>query len=123
MNRDTLLELARWLEDDLPGLLGPRDVFHMGEWSLEHQCGTAACAAGWAIHHEKIPGVRLVRLPPHVAFVPTYRGSSHYRALASALGLTERETIKVFHPDEYEVHHPLDITPADVARRIREVVG
>lgn len=40
----------------------PEDRFDMAEWGRESECGTTACALGWAVLSNAFPGLSAIRL-------------------------------------------------------------
>lgn len=113
---DRLKRLAEFLD----GLAPQGKKFALGTWTSR----TSACAIGHAIEAGALPGMNWTMLLPKGALYPTYkdeaRGTTHtdWAAVEKYFGVTPKAAIKMFAPESYDT---IDVTPRDVAARIREV--
>jgi hypothetical protein len=126
MNKKRLLKLADYLETV------PRKRFNMDHWASakfcgkpkepEHECGTSACALGWActIPSFKRAGLKFIECGSnfwtHIDLVPDFEGSTGYGAAASLFGIRYSQAEWLFSPES-----PAR-TPKQVAKRIRKFV-
>jgi hypothetical protein len=120
-----LLKLADFL-DALP-----RESFNLATWFRETDCGTVACAAGWActIPAFKRAGLRIAKSEsPHHApqVIPTLTDAAGetyfgFDACAEFFGLLMGDSYHLFGPDEYRTGRRT--TPKAVAKRIRAIVS
>lgn len=133
MRSDRLLKLAAHLESLWP------DVFDMTTWAeIRPGCGTVCCALGHATTLFAGEGLRLRwdyapdELRAGDAAVVRYYGPglyppAGYAAAAVFFGLGPEEAIHLFAPfayrDEADERRGPDITPYEVAERIRDFVG
>lgn len=122
---DRLNEWANFL-DDLP-----HDGFHMPEWGsedwTEDSCGTAGCAAGWAVNRFHEQGLKLKlgsgsKLPCLI-----YGGRVGSGAISEFFGIPYEEVFHITmqfisYMGEYNVDSSADITPRHAADRIRKVI-
>lgn len=132
MNRDRLLRLAAHL-DTLPA-----ESFDMGHWGVWNPrgCGTVCCALGHACSIPEFAAEGLTlefgtdREPDEageLALVVLKRGNlwyaTGYRAASALFDIPAQLSRDIFDPGSYADAVPEGIRPADVARRIREVVA
>lgn len=128
MNKRRLLTLARFLETKVPA-----DKFNMGHWMMVQNgetlscqkagdCGTAACAIGWAA---TIPAFAEAGLKIRPAWrfssygVVAFAGEIEFEAVAAFFDISEPEAEHLFYAPNYRVK---TIKPQHVAARIRETV-
>ncbi len=110
MHRERLKRLAEILDAVPPA------QFDLGFWYTKTDCGTIACAGGWAALD---PGFQADGLKPD-AGMPTYAGERGFAALIRFFGLS---SVTLFMPYGYPLHrYPGRIRPADVAARVRELL-
>lgn len=111
MNKERLLKLADFLDTV------PAEKFDLRTW----QCGTTACAVGWACTMPEFQDEGLVlanRWPDFIPF-PMYIGYTCWTAVKQFFELTSVNADHLFDAGEYEP----GATPQDVAVRIRRVVA
>lgn len=130
MNRERLKILA----DHLPSV--PRKHFLMASWAVtpgrkkkvlkdgyiaEVECGTAACAAGWACSIPKLrkAGLRLTDKGVFRDIVIQYGSLKNYKALAEFFDISLHQSHHLFSPTQYGL---LDPGPDVVTARIRELL-
>lgn len=123
-----LLVLAEWLETKVPP-----GRFSLKDWTADRdsiptlECGTAACACGWAgiIPEFNALGFRLVQAPIYPGCdkkvpAPAYdREDSGWPSVAAFFGLTHLNAEHLFSELSYESDPP----PTEVAARIRSFVA
>jgi hypothetical protein len=130
MKTDLLLKLAERLEEPMP----EHFTFDMREWLIDNEddyveggCGTAGCAIGLAC--SQLPEFAALQL--RVGSLPRLEGNgstqTNYFAVATFLGISLHDAYYLFCASYYEVeydHHYgyLEVTPRQVASRIREFV-
>lgn len=110
--------------------------FHMGHWYQElenfspsegEECGTVACAAGYActIPELKAEGLGLSGDSGYSStkqFCPSFQGTHRWTALSKFFKLTNAETQWLFNGGSYKKHTD-EITPLEVADRIKKITG
>lgn len=122
-----LLVLAGFLETKVPPAR-----FNLADWTADRdsiptlECGTAACACGWAgmIPELNALGFRLVLAPLRpgsrdLAPTPEYGGLMGWAAAIVFFGLNSSTAYRLFDELSYES----DPTPHEVAARIRSFVA
>lgn len=112
-----LLRLAEFLETV------PSDRLRMSGWSTAHEslldeCGTSACAAGWA---DIIPEFRAAGYSCKSQHGPIYGEKEGFAALRAFFELDYESSWHLFFALEYP--DPDSIAPSDVTARIREFVA
>lgn len=116
MNRERLEHLITVLErverENLP--------FDMDDWAVDPlDCGTAACAAGWAARD---PEFQKQGLSLSLAWGPSFAGEVGAEAMAVFLDIAGWDSVRLFIPDEYNL--PSDsIRPAHVIACIRVLLA
>lgn len=128
MNAERLTTLAEFLRDKVPA-----DRLDMSDWVTDgpdggsfaaDDCGTAACACGWAtrIPEFAAAGFRLNTYRTAVVYQPTPDGprTTHWEAVFDFFGLSGRQATYLFSGRAYLGVFPP--TPADVAHRILRFV-
>lgn len=95
--------------------------FEIGYWKDTRDCGTVACALGWAGSDPrfKAEGLQL----EHPSYAPYFQGFTGYAAGAQFFGITRGQSEYLFNPDEYAPGLNEQVTPADVIARIEELLG
>lgn len=125
MNTDRLLKLADRLDTV------PPDRFDLDAWFqsfTEDECGTAACAVGWActIPEFNAAGFRAEMSDDGYCLCPQYIPAdtgpvyTSWAAVREFFGLTQPEADRLFFAGSYPLDS--DPTPAEVAARIRGFV-
>ena len=100
MNKSRLLTLADFLENEVKD-----DWFSLGTWAspgfTEHQCGSTACAAGWATACFPDSGFTLVPIHPDkdMGSVPQYEEEEGSDAAAAFFEITDPECVALFYKD------------------------
>ncbi len=128
MNKDRLNKLADFL------ITVPPERFDMSHWlSINDfdqstlECGTAACAGGWAcsIPEFRKAGLKLIKSnlvcvqAYGCEWIPEYEGYFADDAMRKFFDLDKMQTDSIFMPGGYD-RPP---TPAEVAAKIRAVVA
>lgn len=117
MNTERLIELHRMLSEV------PEEYFDMGIFGTRDfqnlECGSAACALGWAAVHPPFveQGLR------YIDEVPVYGDFRNYYAGGVFFGLTRQQCMDLFNPSRYDVEDEETIKPTDVMARIRDLIG
>ncbi len=121
-HRNRLLKLAR--------LLNTKKVaahFNLNNWltgelkdlvSKKKDCGTTACAVGWActIPQFRKAGLRIYNNPLYSDYWPDSKGTLGFAGVCKFFGLSNDEAMSLFHPQGYSW---VKVTPTDVADKIR----
>lgn len=105
MRRDRLQILA----DKLKSV--PVSEFDITIWD----CGSAACAGGWAC---RIPEFNEAGLSIGLSLSPEYKGSYGLHGLMRFFDITWGQATRIFLPDSYESRP----SPTDVSDRIEELL-
>lgn len=80
-------------------------------------CGTVACAVGWATTVPELSRAGLRLAWCGVSAYPVYGGLTDGPAVAAFFGLSEQEEEQLFRGESYPPHR--EVTPLGVARRVR----
>lgn len=99
--------------------------FNMGTWLYQNECGTTACAFGWAALDPvfRAQGLttkrREINWTPITMLVPTFDGATGYTAAARFFEIPYNDAYTVFRPREF-----MDNTdPQDVIDRINRLLA
>lgn len=92
--------------------------FHLAHWEEEQDCGTAACAVGYAMVDPWFNARGLKRDPFGVPVCGIYRGGS---AAIEFFRLSRRDMEHLFYPGHYKLDERGN--PRVVAKRIREFLA
>ena len=129
MHKERLLVLAGFLDDKV----SPTE-FTMGSWGEEHDCGTVACAFGWAtqipqLQSEGLSCERHENLIGIVNWTPVFNGERGYKAAMAFFELTREQASYLFEACCYATRVATGtyrmkefVSPKDVATRIRTFV-
>jgi hypothetical protein len=118
MHVERLTKLAE-LMDAVQADKTKRENFDIGQWV--HNCGSPACAAGWAMSDPWFQSQGLKKFTK--LGIPTFDGLAHTEALEAFFDLTEDQS-NLFHQDGYDADGEgyITVEPADVANKIRELL-
>ena len=115
MHRRRLRKLAAFLES---GYIKPK-WFNMGRWAeggfKEKQCGSAACALGWA--------TTIFRDLNLEGDTPMYRGRVGFAAGEAFFGISFEEAEYLFAPDAYNYKQENKIPAKAAAKHIRKLLA
>jgi hypothetical protein len=97
----------------------PEGTFDLREW----ECGSTACAAGWACRIPEFQevGLELIHNELNPATYPSFRGYDSYSAVREFFGLDLRECDRIVDERHYDTGRKTK--PSVVAERIRETAG
>jgi len=122
MNKERLLVLANFLDG-----LKPEEL-HMPGWGGTTECGTVACAAGWATKIKEFNDAGYVKNPRFLFLEPALLehgmvAETGWDAIQVFFGLDRHQATHIFLDASY-LQHPNwpDLLPADVSSRIRKLV-
>lgn len=96
MNKERLLRLA---EEILPNV--PEDNFNLATWKERNECGTTACAIGWACLDEQFNEEGLTY--DEIYATPRYNNHLFWRAVREFFGLTQEQACDLFMEGGYDV--------------------
>lgn len=115
MNKERLKTLADFLEN----LVENGNKFDMGTWFRENECGTTACALGWAT---KIPEFKDAGLgvDPVCSWIE-YEGLYNANAAMAFFGLDGSETRSLFYATG--LANGLESSKSEVVDYIREMIS
>lgn len=122
MERERLLRLAEFLEKSVPVSQFNMGIFGGGcdKYTSLGDCGTSACACGWATVLFEQDGFKLdAESLQDGDFLITYRDRFEWDAIEEFFGLDAEEAESLFMDASYNVKRP---TPAQVAAHIREFI-
>lgn len=108
-----------WTEEAASSKEAKEDPEVMRDENLLHNCGTAACAFGWALCMPEVKQTGLT-LKKGWPYFPR-EGTKGYEAIGDAFEISPKDAMFLFHGDRYPCYWE-DITPAMVATHIRELV-
>ena len=121
LETERLLTLAAFLDS-----LKPKQ-FNIGTWREDEDCGTVACAVGWAT---TIPEFQAAGLSWDERYgTPRYRRSMDFRSSELFFGLGHSDAVALFTNTWYRSRNPRpwyrsrNPRPQTVARRIRQFVA
>lgn len=109
--RERLAFLANKLREPLPKNL----TFNIRVWMTSIECGTAACAIGYATLVPELAADGLIL--EKGSLIPFYKGNWEYDACAVFFGIKVHLAKHFFHPDNYP-KPAAAVTAQDVAERI-----
>jgi hypothetical protein len=127
-----ILKLADYLHDKVAA-----PQFDVCVWGHEDLCGTVACVGGWAglVPEFRRAGLKTDPAQGWVRFLPTFSCDKKHAAEMGMprnsfcgsrqgcelfFGVLDLEELNLFMPSGYEQGY--DVTPKQVARKLREVV-
>ena len=115
MNRRRLERLAEFLET-----LKPKrgDTFDMAKFGHQRECGTVACALGWAALSPKFRGLE-GEWNNYGELEITHNAYSFFAAGAEYFGVSDDTSNPLFSDTEYDI---ATITQKTVARRVRQLL-
>lgn len=124
MHKDRLLMLANVLDNVTP------EKFDLGCWRKQSECGTTACAVGWAMVTPAFNKLGLTSYSYdyeegiHLQ-IPVYGEEEGFNAVMSFFDITRDVAVYLFTYEFYDKDYinRQSVTPAMVAERIRALVG
>lgn len=118
MNVDRLTRLAALLDRVQAEGRG----FDMAWWKHRGDCGTVACAVGWAASDPEFQAEGLRLVGDEDDSIPQFCGWTGFEAAALFFECGMHNAEGVFSPGGYEKPYE-EITPADVAARVRKLLA
>jgi len=106
------------LRDALRAPLPPKTTFDLKEWRKKDGCGAVCCAVGLAMGMPEFNKMGLSAVNGYYieSDVPSFAGRARWPAVNALFGLTEKQSLWLFHHGDYGWRD--NILPTEVADRI-----